>query len=39
MHGFKHGKLEPRTGKKVRNAKQAIATGLSEAGASDQQSL
>ena len=38
MHEFKHGELETGTGKKVRNPKQAIAIGLSEAGASNQQS-
>lgn len=38
MHEFKHGELETGTGKKVRSRKQAIAIGLSEAGASDQQS-
>ena len=38
MHEFKHGELETSTGRKVRSRKQAIAIGLSEAGASDQQS-
>lgn len=38
MHEFKHGELETGTGKKVRTPKQAIAIGLSEAGASNQQS-
>ena len=38
MHEFKHGELETGTGKKVRNARQAIAIGLSEAGASKYQS-
>ena len=38
MHEFKHGELETTAGKKVRNPKQAIAIGLSEAGASDRQS-
>jgi hypothetical protein len=38
MHEFKHGELETAAGRKVRNPKQAIAIGLSEAGASDQQS-
>jgi len=33
MHEFKHGELETR-GRKVRNPRQAIAIGLSEAGAS-----
>jgi hypothetical protein len=36
MHEFKHGELES-NGRKVRNPKQAIAIGLSEAGASNQQ--
>ena len=34
MHEFKHGGLESSSGRKVRNPKQAIAIGLSEAGAS-----
>src|ERR1700736_3482527 len=34
MHEFKHGELETSSGKKVKNPKQAIAIGLSEAGAS-----
>jgi hypothetical protein len=38
MHEFKHGELESGTGKKVKNPRQAIAIGLSEAGASNQQS-
>ncbi len=38
MHEFKEGDLETGTGKKVTNRKQAIAIGLSEAGASNQQS-
>lgn len=38
MHEFKHGDLETGTGKKVRNPKQAIAIGLSEAGASKYES-
>jgi hypothetical protein len=38
MHEFKHGELETSTGKKVKSRRQAIAIGLSEAGASDQQS-
>ena len=33
MHEFKHGELEA-AGRKVRNPRQAIAIGLSEAGAS-----
>ena len=33
MHEFKHGELES-AGKKVRNPRQAIAIGLSEAGES-----
>jgi hypothetical protein len=37
MHEFKHGDLESR-GRKVRNPKQAIAIGLSEAGASREES-
>ena len=37
MHEFKHGELES-AGRKVRNPRQAIAIGLSEAGASNQQS-
>ena len=37
MHEFKHGELETR-GRKVRNPRQAIAIGLSEAGASNRQS-
>lgn len=37
MHEFKHGELESH-GRKVRNPKQAIAIGLSEAGASRDQS-
>ena len=37
MHEFKHGELETR-GRKVRNPRQAIAIGLSEAGASRNQS-
>ena len=35
MHEFKHGELKGRDGRKVKNPKQAIAIGLSEAGASD----
>jgi hypothetical protein len=38
MHEFKHGELETSTGRKVKSRRQAIAIGLSEAGASDQQS-
>ena len=39
MHEFKEGKLKSGgSGRKVKNPKQAIAIGLSEAGASDQQS-
>lgn len=38
MREFKHGELETGAGKKVKNPKQAIAIGLSEAGASNQQS-
>ncbi|WP_187830195.1 DUF6496 domain-containing protein [Siccirubricoccus phaeus] len=38
MHEFKHGELESGSGRKVRNPRQAIAIGLSEAGASNQQS-
>lgn len=37
MHEFKHGELETGTGAKVTNPQQAIAIGLSEAGASNQQ--
>ena len=37
MHEFKHGELEAR-GRKIRNPRQAIAIGLSEAGASNRQS-
>ncbi|MBV8521231.1 MAG: hypothetical protein JOY71_03720 [Acetobacteraceae bacterium] len=38
MHEFKHGELETGAGKKIRNPRQAIAIGLSEAGASKYQS-
>lgn len=38
MHEFKHGELETGAGKTVRSRKQAVAIGLSEAGASNQQS-
>jgi len=37
MHEFKHGELETSTGKTVENPKQAIAIGLREAGASNQE--
>ncbi len=36
MHEFKHGELES-GGRKIRNPRQAIAIGLSEAGASREQ--
>jgi len=35
MHEFKHGELKGPDGRRIRNPKQAIAIGLSEAGASD----
>ncbi|MFL9827021.1 DUF6496 domain-containing protein [Rhodoplanes sp. SY1] len=38
MHEFKHGELTTRGGRKVKSPKQAIAIGLSEAGASNRQS-
>ncbi len=38
MHEFKDGDLRSSSGEKVKNPKQAIAIGLSEAGASNQQS-
>ena len=38
MHEFKHGELKGAGGRKVTNPRQAIAIGLSEAGASNQQS-
>jgi hypothetical protein len=38
MHEFKHGELKSGSGRKVTNPRQAIAIGLSEAGASNQQS-
>ena len=38
MHEFKHGELKSGSGRKVRSRKQAIAIGLSEAGASNEQS-
>ncbi len=37
MHEFKHGELES-AGRKVRNPRQAIAIGLSEAGSSNRKS-
>ena len=36
MHEFKHGELKGPDGEPIRDAKQAIAIGLSEAGASNQ---
>jgi hypothetical protein len=38
MHEFKEGDLESGSGQKVKSRQQAIAIGLSEAGASNQQS-
>lgn len=38
MHEFKHGELDKRDGKPVKNPKQAIAIALHEAGASNQES-
>ncbi|WP_284694246.1 DUF6496 domain-containing protein [Rhodoplanes serenus] len=38
MHEFKHGELTTQGGRKVKNPRQAIAIGLSEAGASNRQS-
>jgi Family of unknown function (DUF6496) len=38
MHEFKHGELKTSQGRKVKNAKQAIAIGLHEAGASKYES-
>ena len=38
MHEYKHGELETGTGKKVKSRKQAVAIGLHEAGASNQES-
>ena len=38
MHEFAEGELETSAGRKVTSRKQAIAIGLSEAGASNQQS-
>lgn len=35
MHEFKHGELKGSDGRKVKNARQAVAIGLSEAGASN----
>ena len=35
MHEWRHGELKGADGKTIRNPKQAIAIGLSEAGASD----
>lgn len=37
MHEFAEGELETSAGRKVTNRRQAIAIGLSEAGASNQQ--
>lgn len=37
MHEFKEGELETGAGKKVKSRRQAVAIGLSEAGASNQQ--
>ena len=37
MNEFKHGELEKRDGKPVKNPKQAIAIALHEAGASNQE--
>lgn len=34
MHEFKHGELESRSGRKVKNPKQAIAIAMSESGQS-----
>ncbi len=34
MHEFKEGGLRTKSGKKVKNRKQAVAIGLSESGAS-----
>lgn len=39
MHEYKHGELESGSGRKVRSPGQAIAIALSEAGASNRQSL
>lgn len=38
MHEFKEGELESGGGRKVTSRRQAVAIGLSEAGASNQQS-
>ena len=38
MHEWKHGELESSRGGKVKSRRQAIAIGMSEAGASNQQS-
>lgn len=38
MHEFKNGELKTAGGRKVKNPKQAVAIGLSEAGASNRQS-
>jgi Family of unknown function (DUF6496) len=38
MHEYKHGELKTRGGRKVKNERQALAIGLSEAGASRTQS-
>lgn len=38
LHEFKHGELEGGGGQKVKSRRQAIAIGLSEAGASNRQS-
>ena len=37
MHEYKHGELKSSSGAKVKSRKQAIAIGLSEAGASYKQ--
>ncbi|MCD2324169.1 DUF6496 domain-containing protein [Sphingomonas sp. IC-56] len=37
MHEFKEGELETGAGKKVKSRRQAVAIGLSESGASNQQ--
>jgi len=38
MHEWKHGELESSRGGKVKSRRQAVAIGLSEAGASNQRS-
>jgi hypothetical protein len=38
MHEFKHGELESRGGREVKNRKQAVAIALNEAGASKYES-